>query len=442
MDITHFRRNPKRYVNEDYCSIVLNHLENNVYLVSKKHLYFSIRDYYASLGKDPLDIIPRTFYLAPNAEDTRGELKEFSEYNKKYSVAKDNNGDENGASQDKKEKKDKEEGLIWIAKPASYANRGFGIKVTRGLKGALAVVGSSASRSTIETTEGDEVSGGECVKPSTAESIQSDVTDDTNSTTADAFDPTDPTNLKKRAKNIGRSNGWIVQEYMTNPLLVSGKKFDIRCFVLVTNSTKEGFKAFWFKEGYIRTSCKKYSLDKLSDRETHLTNDAVQKHSKSYGDGSSSKLTYAQWQECINKDYPGTPGDIVEKKIVPEIKELSKIAVLAALEKGLSKTKIHRSFELLGYDYMITADFKPILIEVNTNPCLEFACPLLEQLISKLIDNVWTIAVDNFFPPPPPPERTRRTEEAVQAIQEEEQLFELFYQEKPRKWGKTDNSTV
>ena len=84
MDITHFRRNPKRYVNEDYCSIVLNHLENNVYLVSKKHLYFSIRDYYASLGKDPLDIIPRTFYLAPNAEDTRGELKEFSEYNQLF----------------------------------------------------------------------------------------------------------------------------------------------------------------------------------------------------------------------------------------------------------------------------------------------------------------------------------------------------------------------
>ena len=82
---------------------------------------------------------------------------------------------------------------------------------------------------------------------------------------------------------------------------------------------------------------------------------------------------------------------------------------------------------------MITSDFKPILIEVNTNPCLEFACPLLEQLIGKLIDNVWSIAVDKFFPPPPSAERTRRTEEAVQAIQQEEQLFELLYEEKARK---------
>ena len=416
-------RNPKRYVNEDYCPIVLNHLENNVYLVSKKHLYFCIRDYYAMLGKDPLEIIPRTFYLAPNAEDARGELVEFTEYNRKHAIVESNSSEKNDTPSSKGGKKDKEEGLIWIAKPASYANRGFGIKVTRGLKGALAVVGSSAPNDATADS----------VKPSTAESARSDVTDGSSSTNSDAVDPTDPTNLKKRAKNIGKSNGWVVQEYMTNPLLVSGRKFDIRCFVLVTNSSKEGFKAFWFKEGYIRTSCKKYSLDKLNDRETHLTNDAVQKHSKSYGDGSSSKLTYAQWQESINKDYPGTPGDVVMNKIVPNIKELSKIAILAALEKGLSRTKIQRSFELLGYDYMITSDFKPVLIEVNTNPCLEFACPLLEQLIGNLIDNVWSIAVDKFFPPPPSSERTKRTEEAIQTIQEEEQFFELLYEEKPRK---------
>ena len=305
-------------------------MESNIYLVSKKHLYFSIRDYYASLGKDPLDIIPRTFYLAPNAEDTRGELSEFTEYNRKCDDSSNDNYEGNSTSAGKKGKKD--EGLIWIAKPASYANRGYGIKVTRGLKGTLAVVGSASKYTGIETEDNKNPSTDD-IKPSTAESCRSDVSDDTSSAASDVFDPTDPTNLKRRAKNIGKSNGWIVQEYMTNPLLVSGKKFDIRCFVLITNSTKEGFKAFWFKEGYIRTSCKKYSLDKLNDRETHLTNDAVQKHSKSYGDGSSSKLTYAQWQDCINKDYPGTPGDIVMNRIVPEIRELSKIAILAALEK-------------------------------------------------------------------------------------------------------------
>jgi len=71
---------------------------------------------------------------------------------------------------------------------------------------------------------------------------------------------------------------------------------------------------------------------------------------------------------------------------------MSTFCILAALDKGLAKTKIQRSFELLGYDYMIDADFKPVLIEINTNPCLEFSCPLLESLISNLINNVWTVA--------------------------------------------------
>ena len=96
-------------------------------------------------GKDPLEIIPRTFYLAPNAEDARGELVEFTEYNRKHAIVESNSSEKNDTPSSKGGKKDKEEGLIWIAKPASYANRRFGIKGTRGLKGALEVEGRSAT---------------------------------------------------------------------------------------------------------------------------------------------------------------------------------------------------------------------------------------------------------------------------------------------------------
>jgi len=43
-------------------------------------------------------------------------------------------------------------------------------------------------------------------------------------------------------------------------------------------------EVFFFKEGYLRTSVQDYKLDdNCDDQFVHLTNNAVQKHSKDYG---------------------------------------------------------------------------------------------------------------------------------------------------------------
>jgi tubulin monoglycylase TTLL3/8 len=72
---------------------------------------------------------------------------------------------------------------------------------------------------------------------------------------------------------------------------------------------------------------------------------------------------------------------------VPEIKRLSALSIEAGSEH-LGKSDIKNSFELLGYDYMVDEQFRSVLIEVNSNPCLELACPMLATLIPSLIENV------------------------------------------------------
>ena len=125
-----------------------------------------------------------------------------------------------------------------------------------------------------------------------------------------------------------------------------------------------------------------------------MTNDAVQKHSKAYGKfESGNKLNFEEWQQCIAEDYPDAPQDVVQQRIFPEIKRLTALSITAGAEQ-LVQTEVHRSFELLGYDYMVDADFNPTLIEINSNPCLEFACPLLTEIISSLIDNMVRVALD------------------------------------------------
>jgi hypothetical protein len=49
---------------------------------------------------------------------------------------------------------------------------------------------------------------------------------------------------------------------------------------------------------------------------------------------------------------------------------------------------------------MFDDDFKPYLIEVNTNPCLELSCPLLARLVPSMLENAFRIVVDPMFPAP------------------------------------------
>ena len=66
------------------------------------------------------------------------------------------------------------------------------------------------------------------------------------------------------------------------PLLYNKRKFDIRCYVLTTVVNGQ-FRAYWYEEGYVRTSCKQFNIHNLGNKFVHLTNDAVQKTSQDYG---------------------------------------------------------------------------------------------------------------------------------------------------------------
>jgi hypothetical protein len=79
------------------------------------------------------------------------------------------------------------------------------------------------------------------------------------------------------------------------PLLYNKRKFDIRCYILVT-SINSILKTYWYEEGYIRTSSKDFTLKNLKNRFVHLTNDAVQKKSEDYGKyENGNKVSFADF---------------------------------------------------------------------------------------------------------------------------------------------------
>ena len=77
-----------------------------------------------------------------------------------------------------------------------------------------------------------------------------------------------------------KCNKFIIQKYIEDPLLIKGRKFDIRVWVLIN----QNLDCYFFKEGYVRTSSSEYNTDAsaLDDDYIHLTNNAIQKNSPNY----------------------------------------------------------------------------------------------------------------------------------------------------------------
>lgn len=72
----------------------------------------------------------------------------------------------------------------------------------------------------------------------------------------------------------------VVQEYIKNPLLIGGYKFDIRLYVCVPSF--HPLTVYIYREGLARFGTNKFSLAELDNRCAHLTNSSINKHSPGY----------------------------------------------------------------------------------------------------------------------------------------------------------------
>lgn len=204
-------------------------------------------------------------------------------------------------------------------------------------------------------------------------------------------------NEKSTTKN-NENRTYIVQKYIEKPFLVHKRKFDFRCYGLVT-SFNGVLQAYFYSEGYLRTTSCEYNTKDVSNNFIHLTNDAIQKYSDEYGkfeDGN--KLSYKDFQRYLDHHCQDKKINFTQD-ILPQIKSLAKDSIQAAFLKLDPNRRLH-CMEILGYDFMLDSNLKPWLIEVNTNPCLELSSSYLSYLIPTMVENAFRIALDPMFPPP------------------------------------------
>lgn len=97
--------------------------------------------------------------------------------------------------------------------------------------------------------------------------------------------------------------------------------------------------------------------------------------------------SYNMWDTKQFKTYLEDTGfsEIFDKKIYPGMKQCIIAAILLNQEYV---TPRKNCFELYGADFMLTEDFQPWLIEINSRPALHASTPVTGKMCKEVLEDV------------------------------------------------------
>mmetsp|Transcript_23744 Transcript_23744/g.76297 ORF Transcript_23744/g.76297 Transcript_23744/m.76297 type:complete len:458 (+) Transcript_23744:204-1577(+) len=154
---------------------------------------------------------------------------------------------------------------------------------------------------------------------------------------------------------------YVISRYVEDPLLVGGKKFDLRLYVLVTSYRP--LRVYQYAHGFARFCNVKYVLSDVHNPYVHLTNVAIQKQNDDYNANHGGKWNVQHLRLFIESVY----GSEAATKLFSDVEQII-VHSLRATQQSIINDK--HCFECYGYDILIDAKLKPWLVEVNASPSL------------------------------------------------------------------------
>ncbi|KAG7210946.1 hypothetical protein KM043_016320 [Ampulex compressa] len=221
-----------------------------------------------------------------------------------------------------------------------------------------------------------------------------------------------------RWSQIPKKRAVVVQQYLSRPRLISGAKFDLRLYVLVTSFNP--LKVYIYPDGLVRFASVKYNddINYLSDRFMHLTNYSINKTSATYTSNdcvdscTGHKWTLrALWSYLERENVNVTKLWATIKDMVVKTMIAGELPISSLMKSNV--TSRYCCYELFGVDVLLDENLKPWLLEVNISPSLQSSSPLDVAVKGPLIKDVFNIA-GYQLPPSIPAEEAEKLAEIYQ----------------------------
>ena len=172
--------------------------------------------------------------------------------------------------------------------------------------------------------------------------------------------------IESKAEITAETN-LLVQEYVSRPRLIAGRKFTLRCYVLVTSI--DPLVAYLHEDGFVKLASRAFSIAPAhrADRFRHLTNPDVLRDDPTMpasGDNSSHRAYRAQLHA------EGLDADAVWESIRHTLAAALMAARGVMVRVQARNAPAATSFELLGCDVTLDENLRPLLLECNYAPSL------------------------------------------------------------------------
>ncbi|KAF6259908.1 tubulin-tyrosine ligase family-domain-containing protein [Scenedesmus sp. NREL 46B-D3] len=167
-------------------------------------------------------------------------------------------------------------------------------------------------------------------------------------------------------KNPGKPQSHIkvAQQYITNPLLIQGRKFHLRLWLLVTSHSP--LRAYLHGSGLVLFSSEAYDRARPVDGPGvrpavgHVTNYARNEDTWVWGlDRLAAELGQQRWQEL----WAGMRRSSA-------LTAASVLGPMRAAHRWLQPSVSNYGFQMLGLDYLVDDAMHPWLLEVNSAPSI------------------------------------------------------------------------
>jgi len=160
---------------------------------------------------------------------------------------------------------------------------------------------------------------------------------------------------------------WLVQEYLDQPHLFDGRKYVLRCYLLI--SSIEPLKVYLYKGGFVKLASERYSKDNFDNLYAHLTNPDV----NALNEQAAAPVVFHSFDDY--RDWL-TAQDADASALFRRIREIGVLCAIAAREHMRFRTvdtgaHAQGCYELIGLDCMVDARLKPWLLECNLSPSMD-----------------------------------------------------------------------